>query len=147
MLLAYMRLESDCTLPWGSHLHSLESFSIICGPLSGEQTGQWAQVPSGFLGWCFPLPFLFGLFIYFVGILFGWFVLHEWNIIILIFIHLAIHVTWYPKDPSIFSHSARFHLFYDWVVFHCIYYILSYIYIYAYITSIISLFIHHFLST
>ena len=67
IILAYMGLESDCTLPWGSHLHSLESFSIICGPLSDEQTGQWAQVPSGFLGWCFPLPFIFGLFIYFCG--------------------------------------------------------------------------------
>lgn len=86
MLLAYMELESDCTLPWGSHLHSLESFSIICGPLSGEQTGQWAQVPSGFLEWCSPLLFIFGLFIYYVEILFVWFVLHEWNIIIFIYL-------------------------------------------------------------
>ena len=59
--------------------------------------------------------FLFGLVCSFV-----FYIPCEQNHMVLYFSDL-FHLAWYPQGASVLSQMARFHLFNDWVVFHCIY--------------------------
>ena len=119
-----MDLGSDSTLPWGSHLWSLVFLLKVLSSL------WWTDRTMSPSPLCFPGPVVSSSPIHL------WFVhLFCFSFVCLISLYSTwvksygislspsdlFHLIQYPQGPSMSSQMERFHLFYDWVVFHCIY--------------------------
>ena len=68
------------------------------------------------------IPFIHFIYFIFGGVFVFLYPIYEWNYMILIFLHLTF--TWrntFKSYPPMLLQTARFYLFYDWVVFYGIY--------------------------